>query len=137
MQKSDLATSARMAGIGQKNTSIEMKVAASLRELGLHYRKNVKALPGSPDLANRSRRWAVFVNGCFWHHHSGCKKATVPRSNSRFWIDKFIANRRRDALAIRKLRAMGFTVVIVWECKGDHVTERLRKIFETSCVERR
>lgn len=126
-----------MAGIRQKNTGIEIKVAASLRELGFHYRKNVKALPGSPDFANRTRRWAVFVNGCFWHHHHGCRKATVPRSNTRFWIDKFVANRRRDALAIRNLRAMGFTVVIVWECKNDQVTDRLRKILESSRIERR
>ena len=75
----DPVTSARMAGIRQKGTKVERVVATVLRELALHYRKNVKQLPGSPDFANRSRRWAIFVNGCFWHHHTGCRKATVPK----------------------------------------------------------
>lgn len=91
------ATSLRMAGIRQKGTKIETAVANILRELDLHYRKNVKQLPGSPDFANRSHRWAVFVNGCFWHHHPGCRKATVPKSNTEFWMIKFRDNRLRDA----------------------------------------
>lgn len=137
MRKPDRATSARMAGIRQSGTHIELLVATALRELGRHYRKNVKALPGSPDFANRSRRWAIFVNGCFWHHHTACAKATIPKSNVRFWTDKFRANRRRDALAVRKLRAMGYKVAIVWECERERIDRRLRKILEPRGIDSR
>lgn len=83
--QADPATSARMARVKQKGTKIETMVAIVLRELGLHYRKNVRQLPGSPDFANRTRGWAIFVNGCFWHHHTGCRKATTPKTNTDFW----------------------------------------------------
>ena len=124
-----------MAGIRQKGTKIETAVAVILRELGLHYRKNVKNLPGSPDFANRSRRWAVFVNGCFWHHHAGCRKATVPKSNANFWIVKFRDNRWRDARAIRYLRREGYCVVTVWECQEDRIRSKLGKILEARSVD--
>jgi DNA mismatch endonuclease Vsr len=129
------ATSARMAGIRQKGTKIETVVAIFLRELGLRYRKNVKHLPGSPDFANRSRRWAVFVNGCFWHHHTGCRKATVPKSNTNFWMAKFRDNRRRDARAIRRLRHEGYRVVVIWECQEKLIHAKLSKILEARSVD--
>ena len=90
-----------MSRVRQKGTSPELKVAAALRAMRLSYRKNVKALPGSPDFANRKRRWAIFVNGCYWHHHTNCRKATVPKANKAFWEDKFQRNRVRDAKAVR------------------------------------
>lgn len=124
-----------MSGIRQKGTKVELTVGAVLRELALHYRKNVKQLPGSPDFANRSRRWAVFVNGCFWHHHTGCRKATVPKSNRDFWTAKFHENRRRDARAIMRLRSQGYKVVVIWECEMHMIRARLDKIFEASRVE--
>ncbi|WP_036241992.1 very short patch repair endonuclease [Mesorhizobium sp. STM 4661] len=130
----DLTTSARMAGIRQKGTKIETQVATVLRELGLHYRKNVKRLPGSPDFANGSRHWAVFVNGCFWHHHTGCHRATVPKSNTKFWTSKFRANRQRDAYAIVELRREGFKVVVVWECQIECIREKLGQILEAGRV---
>ena len=133
----DSATSARMARIRQKGTKVETHVATCLRAVGLHYRKNVKRLPGSPDFANSSRRWAVFVNGCFWHHHTGCRKATVPKSNTEFWTSKFRNNRQRDARAIARLRADGYKVVVVWECEVQHIPSKLGKILETSRVNTR
>jgi len=108
------------------------------RELGLAYRRNVRSLPGSPDLANKSRRWAIFVNGCFWHHHKGCKKATVPKSNRDFWLAKLADNRRRDARKIRDLRAAGYRVLLVWACElGNEATlrRRLSNLSETGFVE--
>lgn len=129
------ATSARMSGIRQKGTKIETVVAIILRDLGLRYRKNVKQLPGSPDFANRSRRWVVFVNGCFWHHHTGCRKATVPKSNTNFWTIKFRDNRRRDARAIRRLRHEGYRVVVIWECQEKLVRAKLSKILEARSVD--
>lgn len=124
-----------MAAVRQKGTTIEIFVGAVLRDLGLFYRKNVRKLPGSPDFANQSGRWAVFVNGCFWHHHTGCRKATVPRVNHEFWTTKFRANRRRDALAVTRLRTMGYKVTIIWECERGHIPARLGKILETRRVD--
>lgn len=133
----DAATSVRMAGIRQKGTKIEAAVAMALRELGLHYRKNVKQLPGSPDFANQTRRWAVFVNGCFWHHHSGCPRATVPKSNSEFWRKKFHDNRRRDARAIRQLRQANYQVILIWECEQDRLRLKLGEISEAGRINTR
>jgi DNA mismatch endonuclease Vsr len=133
----DPATSARMAGIKQKETKIETAVAMILRDLGLHYRKNVKRLPGSPDFANRSARWAIFVNGCFWHHHAGCRKATVPKTNTNFWTLKFRDNQRRDARAIRSLRKEGYLVVTIWECQAKRIRAKLGKILEARSIDAR
>ena len=133
--RTDPATSVRMAGIRQRGTKIETMVAVTLRDFGLHYRKNVKGLPGSPDFANRSARWAIFVNGCFWHHHTGCRKATVPKSNTRFWKLKFRDNQQRDARAIRFLRRDGYRVVTIWECQIDRIPSKLSKILEPRSVD--
>ena len=134
--RTDSLTSARMAGIGQKDTKIEKAVATVLRDLGLRYRKNVKPLSGSPDFANRSHRWAIFVNGCFWHHHKGCRKATTPKSNTDFWANKFRDNRRRDAGAIALLRHDGYKVVVIWECETERIQSKLAKILESGRVDR-
>ncbi len=119
-----------MARVRQSKTRPEALVSAILRRLGIHYRRNVGSLPGSPDFANISRRWAIFVNGCFWHHHTGCKRATTPKSNVEFWTSKFQTNRIRDASAIRLLRAKGFKVIVVWECQATQHSRRLRQILE-------
>jgi DNA mismatch endonuclease Vsr len=119
-----------MAGIRQAKTRPEALVAADLRAMGIRYRRNVRSLPGSPDFANVSRRWAIFVNGCFWHQHTGCRRATIPKSNAAFWQEKFRANRARDARAINHLRARGFKVLVVWECSVRHQSARLRQILE-------
>lgn len=133
--RTDPETSARMARIRQKGTKIETIVATALRDMGARYRKNVKKLPGSPDFANRSKRWAVFVNGCFWHHHEGCPRATLPKSNRKFWIAKFRDNRRRDARCINRLKRAGFRVVVIWECQEKRVRGKLTKILEPRGVD--
>lgn len=121
----------RLARLPQANTGPELAVRLMLREEGIRYRLNNRDLPGSPDLANRSKRWAIFVNGCYWHHHKGCKRATVPKRNSAFWLDKFDTNRRRDARVIRELRASGYKVLLCWECDVEErpqiVAERIRR----------
>lgn len=119
-----------MGRVRQRGSAAELAVAALLRRLGAAYRKNVRRLPGSPDFANRKRRWAVFVNGCFWHRHTGCARATTPKANREFWLEKFAANRARDARAVRQLRRMGFRVLIVWECQVPTAEGRLSKILE-------
>lgn len=126
---------ALMRRVRQAGTPAEDQVAKICRELGISYRRNVKSLPGTPDLANKTRRWAIFVNGCFWHAHTGCKKATVPKRNNEFWTSKFEANRRRDARKIRQLRALGYRVILVWECEAyeARLSQRLSNLRK-SCV---
>jgi DNA mismatch endonuclease Vsr len=126
-----------MAGVRRSGTTPETEVARSLRALGLHYRKSVKALPGTPDFANQKGRWAIFVHGCFWHRHSNCRKATVPKTNTNFWMEKFRDNRTRDAKAITRLRKQGYKVFLVWECQTYAFEERLQKILEARRIERR
>lgn len=133
----DAATSARMARVRQSGTHIELMVGEFLRQFGLRYRKNVKSLPGSPDFANKSKRWAVFVNGCYWHHHTGCRKATVPKRNTEFWRSKFSTNRSRDARAIWALRKKGYKVVVVWECDRKVMAAKLSNVLKPSCVDAR
>ena len=115
----DPRRSALMSRVRQQGTEAELAVAQALTRLGIRYRRNVSSLPGSPDFANRKLKWAIFVHGCFWHQHTGCKRATIPKTNECFWRDKFLANRLRDARAIRKLRRIGFRVSLVWECQTE------------------
>ena len=124
----DTPERSRLLGrVRQKKTAPEETVAKALRALGLPYRRNVKTLPGSPDFANATRRFAIFVNGCFWHAHTGCRRATVPKNNRAFWQAKFAANRARDARAIRDLRRRGFRVMVIWECETDRAEARLAR----------
>lgn len=119
---------ALMQRVRQKGTPAEKAVASACRKLGLRYRLNVKSLPGSPDLANKEQRWAIFVHGCFWHRHEGCVKATTPKRNAAFWRDKFAANRKRDAAKLESLRSIGFRVAIVWECETRNPEELRRRL---------
>lgn len=112
-----ISHSQRLAKIPQKDTSIELAVRRKLTTLGLRYRLKNRDLPGSPDIANRSGKWAVFVNGCYWHHHRGCRRATIPKSNRDFWLDKFEANRRRDLRVLESLHKNGFLCCTIWECE--------------------
>ena len=115
----DPSTSERMGGIRQKGTAAELAVRRIATSLGLHYRISNRDLPGSPDLANRSRKWAIFVHGCFWHRHAGCSRTTTPRRNRAFWVAKFEANIARDARVQSELRDLGYRVVVLWECEVE------------------
>lgn len=124
-----------MGRVRQKGTAPELEVSRVLRQIGAGYRKNVRALPGSPDFANKTRRWAVFVHGCFWHRHRGCFRATTPKANREFWLEKFTRNRKRDADSIRALRRAGYKVVLIWECQVDRCEGRLSKVLEAGRVD--
>jgi DNA mismatch endonuclease (patch repair protein) len=121
----DAATSDRLGKIRQLNTTPELVVRTVAAQLGLRFRVHNPDLAGSPDLANRKRRWAIFVNGCFWHHHARCHRATTPKRNREFWVAKFANNQRRDRRAITALRREGFVVLTVWECDTLDI-ERVR-----------
>lgn len=125
----DEATSARLARQKQAGTAPELAVRAMVRELGARYRTKNRDLPGSPDLANRRRRWAIFVHGCYWHGHLGCDRATLPKRNRGFWRAKFAANRARDSRKAAELRALGFRVITTWECDLKHM-KRLQARLE-------
>lgn len=125
----DEATSARMARIRQKHTAPEIAVRRALTRLGLRYRVNNRDLPGSPDIANRAQRWAIFVHGCYWHRHRSCVRTTTPTRNREFWVAKFDANVARDRRSMRALRAKGYRVAVIWECETETSTERLDAIL--------
>lgn len=123
--------SRRMASVRSRNTAPERKARSIVHALGARFRVGNRDLPGSPDLANRTKRWAVFVHGCFWHSHQQCLRATQPKTNRVYWRAKFRANRTRDVAVVTRLQELGFRVLIVWECdlKGPAAERRLRAFF--------
>lgn len=112
-----MASSDRMKRVRQRDTAPERALRRLLHAAGLRFRVCPRDLPGRPDVANKSRRWAIFVHGCFWHGHLGCKLATVPKTNSAFWIAKLEGNRLRDARKVEALRKLGYKVATVWQCE--------------------
>lgn len=111
------ATRSRMmAGIRGKNTAPELAVRKALFAAGLRFRLHRKDLPGRPDIVLGRRRIAIFVHGCFWHQHAGCRNAKMPATNREFWTEKLLANVRRDQRAVCELQNAGWRILIVWEC---------------------
>lgn len=106
-----------MSRVRNKGTTPEETVGTFLRELGLRYRRNDRSLPGQPDFSIKSRKTAVFVNGCFWHGHRNCARAKLPQTNVTFWTTKIRINKRRDRRAARHLRQKGWHVVTIWQCR--------------------
>lgn len=109
--------SALMARIRGRDTKPELTVRRLLHALGYRFRIQARGLPGRPDVALTRRRKAVFVHGCFWHQHEGCRAAQVPKTRVDFWTEKFARNRRRDAAALEALEALGWSALVVWECE--------------------
>ena len=109
-----------MAAIHSANTKPEMIVRKYLFAHGFRYRLNHPRLPGRPDIVLRKYRTCIFVNGCFWHGHPGCKYAYTPKSNTEFWVNKISGNQERDAVVKRELEESGWRVIIVWECEIRH-----------------
>ena len=122
-----------MASVRRFDTRPEMLVRQSLHRLGFRYRTSDRGLPGSPDLKLTRYRAVVFVNGCFWHRHVGCRYATMPASNREWWVEKFTRNVARDAEKTRRLLKAGWRVMIVWECAlRNRGVDRNRAIDELS-----
>ena len=106
-----------LACVKSKNTRPEMLVRSALFALGKRFRLHVKSLPGSPDIVLPKYRMVIFVHGCFWHRHDGCKYAYTPKSNQSFWIQKFRQNVDRDSKNEQNLAIVGFDCKIIWECE--------------------
>lgn len=109
--------SALMAKIHARDTQPEIFVRRLLHRQGYRFRLHAKDLPGQPDIVFRGRKKAIFVHGCFWHRHKGCKKASIPKTRRAYWKLKLEANQRRDAKSVSALEGMGWKVMIVWECE--------------------
>ena len=115
----DPATRSRMmSGIRGKNTKPELIVRKALHRAGLRFRLHAK-LPGKPDLVFPKYQAVVFVHGCFWHRHEGCRFATTPASNAAFWQEKFTSNMHRDAKVKQQLETLGWRVFVIWACTLD------------------
>lgn len=112
-----------MAGIKGKDTKPEMVVRRYLHACGYRFRLHRKDLPGKPDIVLAKLKTCIFVHGCFWHRHIGCRYATTPKTREDFWNDKFRANVARDLRAIQALEDAGWRVLIVWECEIRHSRE--------------
>lgn len=120
-----------MSRIRGKDTKPEEIVRKYLFSKGLRYRKNDKRYPGHPDIVLPKYKTVVFVHGCFWHMHEGCRHARLPKTNTEFWKEKLSRNRERDKNEQRILREMGWKVLVVWECelKKDKQQETLERLF--------
>ncbi|WP_439668438.1 Very short patch repair endonuclease [Cupriavidus necator] len=105
-----------MSGIRAKNTRPEMRLRRFLHKAGFRYRLHDRSLPGTPDLVFPRFRTVILVHGCFWHRHVNCRLATTPGTNVEFWQRKFASNVERDCLAVGKLLAAGWKVIVIWEC---------------------
>ena len=118
-----------MSRIRGKDTSIEVQVRKSLFSKGFRFRKNDKRLPGKPDIVLPKYRTVIFVHGCFWHRHPGCKYATTPSSNTVFWENKFLKNTENDKKWNDELTANGWRVLVVWECEiRQHFEETIQNL---------
>lgn len=122
--------SERMSRIRGKNSGPEMKLRRLVHGMGFRYRLHVKDLPGTPDMVFPGRRAVIFMHGCFWHRHEGCGLARLPKSKIAFWKEKLGANSQRDRQNQERLRAMGWNVLVVWECQLGDMAEISRIVRE-------
>ncbi len=106
-----------MSRIKGKDTKIEVEVRKYLFSKGYRFRKNDKRYPGKPDIVLPKYHVAIFVHGCFWHRHEGCKDATTPKTRTDFWLEKFDKNVKNDQIKQEKLRKLGWKVIVIWECE--------------------
>jgi DNA mismatch endonuclease (patch repair protein) len=118
--------SALFSRVRQKGTTPEMIVQEMLQRLGHAHSTNVRGIPGSPDIVASDHTLAVFVHGCYWHRHPGCRATTTPKRNAEFWLDKFATNVQRDRRKARELKKLGYRVMTVWECQTKTETKRTR-----------
>lgn len=130
--KSQKERSLNMSRIRSRDTQAEIYFRKLLYHKGIRYRKNLSTLPGKPDLFIHRFQTVVFVHGCFWHRHQGCKYAYTPSSRQEFWMKKFEDNVRRDRQTVEILKGQGYRIITVWEC----TLKRMKKdpLFEEEII---
>lgn len=131
--KSPEKRSQNMAAIKGKDTEPEKYLRSQLFHAGYRFRKNVGNITGHPDIWMKKYNTVIFVHGCFWHRHSGCRYAYTPKSRIEFWTDKFNSNVRRDNEVTTKLQEEGYKTLVVWECtlkKMKHDSELKQRIMQ-------
>lgn len=122
-----------MSAVKSKNTKPEILVRKALHAMGYRFRLHVKDLPGKPDIVLPKYKTVIFVNGCFWHRHEGCKYASTPTTNVDFWEAKFKENTTRDKQKTVLLESDGWKVVVLWTCeikKEDELKARLQSLLK-------
>ena len=117
MEDVDPKRSELMRRVRRANTKPELRVRRLLYALGYRYRLHRSDLPGSPDIVFPSRHKVIFVHGCFWHRHHGCRYATTPKTRSDFWKEKFRQNVERDSRNLENLRELGWDPLVLWQCE--------------------
>ena len=125
-----------MSRIRSRDTGPERTVRSVLHRMGYRFSLQRRDLPGNPDIVLPKYRTVVFVHGCYWHRHPGCKMAYTPKSRQTFWMKKFAKNVARDRKVKRELRALGWRVVVVWECQTlknlDSLARRLDRVLKAT-----
>lgn len=121
-----------MSRIRNRDTRPELKLRSMLHRVGFRFRLHNRNLPGKPDIILKKYRTVIFVHGCYWHRHEGCANATTPGTRTEFWQAKFDSNVRRDRQVRVKLEAMGWRVIVVWECELEGGKDEL-----LNCVEQK
>ncbi|MHA3690359.1 very short patch repair endonuclease [Akkermansia sp. AKK6] len=110
-----------MSRIRSKDTKPEKIIRSILHKMGFRFRINLKDLPGKPDIVLPKYKTIIFIHGCFWHQHEGCKIASKPKSNSEYWKSKFTRNIERDKRNQDDLRTMGYRIIVIWECEVKNI----------------
>jgi DNA mismatch endonuclease, patch repair protein len=126
--KPDARRSRNMRAVHSTNTKPERLVRSAAHSLGLRFSLHRKELPGRPDLVFPKEKVIIFVNGCFWHQHVGCAKATLPKTNRKFWKQKLARNAVRDREIIAELRLAGWRVGVIWECETKNPIKLTKRI---------
>lgn len=119
-----------MSRIKGKDTKIEVKVRSWLFSKGFRFRKNDRRYPGTPDIVLPKYKTVIFINGCFWHRHEGCRYATTPKTRTEFWQEKFDRNVANDRKHKEELETMGWSVITLWECelKKDSFEDTMNRL---------
>jgi len=130
-QRSDI-----MRKVCSTDTTPEKLVRRLLHRCGYRFKLSNKDLPGNPDIVLPKYNTVVFVHGCFWHRHKGCRAASMPQSNVDYWRKKFSGNEKRDRRVKRELRQLGWRVCVVWECQTklpQKLISRLKRLLDSAC----
>lgn len=121
-----------MARVKATDSIPELTVRRLLHGLGYRYRLHRNNLPGRPDIVLSKHKSVIFVHGCFWHHHKGCKKSKLPETNENFWKKKILDNVARDKRTVRELRKTGWKVLVLWECqvRSSELQKKIKHFLE-------